>query len=233
MGVPLSGSSRGSAYRSRKLREPGGRIPWDTFARFLACVHEEVGWERLDALGRGLAGAPSWEFPRRFASWVVSPRRFFVGALSFDRPAVFPAVGSHISELPDGTATWSSGLRRTAFRHPEFFRISRTHLGHVATLLALPEAHVEAELSDRGGVYLITLPASRTLASKLRRRAATLLHAPAAVRALEEEQRGVLEAAMRCPGRGGSSTVSSRPCPSASACTGTGRSSTPTPPSRA
>jgi DNA-binding CsgD family transcriptional regulator len=86
-------------------------------------------------------------------------------------PLIFPSIDFHYEERPDGRLHIGYRLHADARSCLALGRASTGTMRAIPCYLGLPPATVEADLTERSGVYLVTPPESRTLAARVRRQA--------------------------------------------------------------
>ncbi len=86
-------------------------------------------------------------------------------------PLMFPPIAFDYRELADGRLHVAYKVRKGARPCEAFGLLSTGGIRAIPRYLGLPLAKVDATVTPREGVYLVSLPRSRTLFAKTRRRA--------------------------------------------------------------
>jgi DNA-binding CsgD family transcriptional regulator len=101
----------------------------------------------------------------------VSPTLLYQFIFRIADPLAFPSIDFLYDELPGGRLSVEYRFHPDARSCLALGRASTGAMRAVPCYLGLPPAVVEADVGERSGKYLVTPPASRTIAARLRRRA--------------------------------------------------------------
>ncbi|MBW2460271.1 MAG: hypothetical protein JRH11_01410 [Deltaproteobacteria bacterium] len=150
----LSRLADGTARTLAELRRGTGSWDWDSFAHFLKNVGELVGGEDvLDALGRALLSVESWGFVQRIARYTLTPSQLFSAGTRVFAPAVFPCIEHDVRDVPPRGFEVKLRIPTDRSESEEFFFISRGQLRSIPSVLGLPDAEMQAEITGRQGTY--------------------------------------------------------------------------------
>ena len=187
--IPLEPLVREARMPLEALRGPS-RIDWDAFATLIEAV-DATCRDRLtlDDIGMRLLRVPSLQFLRLAARLVVSPRQLYVIANRMVAPAMFSNVTVSQAWLPSGrlamTGTLADGYRPSE----AVFRLCHANVIALPRLLDLPAAVVEEEVvTGRRGRLVLRLPASHTIAARVRRGGRAVVGLGAALRGIARQQ---------------------------------------------
>ncbi len=165
-----------------------GRIEWDTVVEVFDRVERAVGGpEAFEALGARANDA---------SSAAVQPLRVVVGGLASARliyravgtwfgPRLTPFMRSDYGDLPDGRIRMELQIPADMSASAPFFRYILGSMRSAPRLLGQPDAIVEAEITPRRALYLITPPAALGLLTRIKR----------GLRALSGQHSAILELA--------------------------------------
>jgi len=151
-----------------QLCDSSRRLDWDVFA----AVHDNLARKlgsplALERVGERIVSTPSYDFLRRLAGHVVTPRQVYLAGACFLAPLLFPHLPMRVVEVAEGRlrlmATVPDGLRGGG----SFFHVCTGSLSRVTTLLGQPPALVDAQISERRALYELTLPRVRSLPARL------------------------------------------------------------------
>jgi len=155
-----------------RLHRPRGRVDWEIFAALCdrlaaACADPE----QLERMGAALLRARPHEMVHRLSSVIAEPRDAYALVVRWVLPIDFLNLRPAYSRRPDGRLVLV--LEIPAEHRPSggFLRMLRGCVAGSTTLLGLPPAAVEAEIDDRRGVYVVTLPPAMPLRERVRRAA--------------------------------------------------------------
>src|SRR5262245_31196990 len=158
----------GLAFDSKRLSATTW-VPWDDYCTLV---------ERFETMCGGPAAAETfltdhlmYKELHIIAGAFVSPTLLYQFIFRIADPLVFPSIDFLYDELPDGRLRIEYRLHSDARSCLALARGTIGAIRAVPCYLGLPPAVVEADVGERGGVYLVTPPASRTIAARVRRRA--------------------------------------------------------------
>ncbi|HRG97225.1 MAG TPA: ATP-binding protein [Polyangiaceae bacterium] len=201
VGIGRLALTRGSVADAERWADPANDLDWSEFAALFNELERLCNGEpeRIRAVGRALAGAPSQTFLRRLARGVVPLRRLYQAGAEWAAPAQFPHLRLDLSYLGD------TGLRvRTAVPAPyapakAMFYHFEGVLEQLPCTLGLPRARlVESRVTERDMDSLFELPPSSTALERLAdlARRARGAASPGDVAAAYEAQRRELTAGL-------------------------------------
>jgi DNA-binding CsgD family transcriptional regulator len=147
----------------RKVRWVG----WDEYCALAERLEALVGTERLERVT--LERLPIREV-HEIAGSILEPRLLFQFIFRVLDPIVFPPVAFRYNDLADGHVQIEWRIRHEARPCIALNRISVGGIKAIPRYLGLPAAKVEAQYDERQCIALVTLPESRTVVARLRRR---------------------------------------------------------------
>jgi DNA-binding CsgD family transcriptional regulator len=107
---------------------------------------------------------------RGLAALFISPRQLYHFVFGTIVPPMYPPVELRMVDQPDGRLRVELVVPPPYREATAFFEGTIGAMRSVACHMNLPLADVEATITPRRAVYLVTLPASRTIAARLRGR---------------------------------------------------------------
>jgi DNA-binding CsgD family transcriptional regulator len=165
----------GLALASADLRRRKSRSSWDDFATMITRLEIAVGGpaEFEAFMVDEIVALPAF---RVLGSLVLSPKRIYAIFWEHTARQLFGHVGLSGREMADGRLEFVYEIPPNYQGCIALGNGTRGTMRALPTLLGLPEALVESDLSPRHGVFRITVPPSHTLVA----RAARTLDAPLA-----------------------------------------------------
>jgi len=168
-GIPTDQLVDGLPLSLDDMRDKNARYDWGTFV----AVHENlariVGSTRaLEEVGERLVHVPSYDFLRRIAAWVVSPRELNIVGMRWLAPSLFPHLRFRILALDDRQFVVESEIPEGYAPSIPFWHVCRGAVSAVPTLLGRPKTHIEAEITPRRSVLHIRFEPSFTMLDQLK-----------------------------------------------------------------
>ncbi len=190
--VPLAALFDGCEVDIAKLRRRRTRLHWNDFTLAFDRLCDRAGYEALEEI---CTRVPLIAREDVFLlSAFVDPLQLYRFVNNVMGPAMYPMLRSEFVALDDGRHRLTNSLRDDGLRDcPRFFRVLRASQAGVPCFVGLPPAHVEAETHGRGGSYWIHMPESRTLLTRLRRKARPA-HEERLASELELDKKALIEA---------------------------------------
>ena len=150
------------------LRDTRARLTWNDFTTVLDNL--ERGVPDPEALERvGLALVRTHNVQRRVGAWLLTPKQalwLFVRGIA---PGLFPVVRADLSEDADGKLSLALEIPPDARGSSTFFRICKGAISGMPRAFGLSDARVEADISSRRAVYVITQADRAPIWRRLRR----------------------------------------------------------------
>lgn len=164
--VPSDGILDGLGLTPTSLRPPFGWCSWDDYAVFLERLRERVGG--LEALG-SLVGDAIATNPvlTVLASTLINPRLLYTYFIESVGHRMCRCIGVRVRERDDGRISLSYHLIRGCRPCRDYFVACQGGLVFLPRLLGAEYASVDADLWGDHAEYLVTPPASRTVAARL------------------------------------------------------------------
>jgi DNA-binding CsgD family transcriptional regulator len=171
--VPSDGILEGLGITHVALQPPYGWCSWDDYAVVLERIRERVGGpEALESLvGDAIATNPVMTV---LASTLINPRLLYTEFIQSVGHRMCRCVGVRVRELDDGRISLIYRLVHGYRPCRDYFVASRGGLRYLPRLLGAEYASVEAKLTGDHAEYIVTPPASRTVAARLGRTLSSL-----------------------------------------------------------
>ncbi len=153
------------AWRARSSE----RLDW----RHVAPMYDLVGSlahskAELHQLGKLIYDEPSLFHPLRALGIVLEPRRFLELGIKTGVPRFFSNIETRLAAQADKLRI-EYRLRPGCRPSESFFHLQAGAISHMTIMLGLPPCEISVETDGRSAVYLVTLPPSKTLRSKITR----------------------------------------------------------------
>lgn len=164
-------------------------VPWDHASAFLRRLEHRVGGpEGLEGCGEWVVGSPRRRALRRFAARAASPFVLFRAATTWILPRAI--AGLEVRLQCDGENRLSLEIRLPDGLRPciPLLHVAAGALRALPRLLDMPDAVVSSRAEERSAHYDVTLPASRTVVARLRRRLRSFVAPGFVLRHLEDRQ---------------------------------------------
>ncbi len=173
IGVDRKALIEGVPVELSYIENPKNKIDWDLFAQ-ISANHEKAlgGPEQLRRFARSsltkLTQLATARITRGAFSAVASPRQLYWVTARFLGNSVFSNVHSKYEDLPDGKIRFTIWIDDKFADCPQFFHISHVHMSMLPLMIGPNESQIEAEISERKGVYIITPPPSMTVVTRIK-----------------------------------------------------------------
>jgi signal transduction histidine kinase/CheY-like chemotaxis protein len=185
-------------------------VPWDVLFEGLNLPRDadpdRFGWETfcvlterlgalcpadfpLDRVGELLFAVPALQRACRVIHLFASPRMLFLASQQWAGPAMFLHMQTGFEDLPNGQLRLTIRLPERYRDSPGFFRICQGIFRATPQVIGLPFASVDLALQPRVGTYLVTLPPSLTLWSRVVRTFSVFAAPGAALEELNDQDR--------------------------------------------
>ncbi len=163
------------------LNRTADRFDW----RHVAPMYDKLGAlvqspTELHRLGKHIYDVPSLLHPLRALGIVVEPVRLLELGVKAGVPRFFSNIDTQIERCGE--------KQRIEFRlHPgyqaseSFFHVQGAVLSHLTLMVGLPPCEITVETNGTSGVFMVTMPPSRTIRSKIVRAAWVLRNADSAL----------------------------------------------------
>ena len=159
----------------------------DVMAHFLPDEESQAGLFTFSAKAGSV-----WMPWQKAVQLLSSPRAFYFVYSRLIAPVVFgKTLQMAVGDLPDGRLSLRIEIPKTVRSCRLFFSISRIGLVKMPMIIGLPDAIVEAEVTDHVADYTITLPRSMTLWARVRRTCRMLFFPGAAFTELVAQERQI------------------------------------------
>jgi signal transduction histidine kinase len=150
-------------------RRTTGYLSWQSFAEFLEKISENFGGSKfLEELGEQHLDAGSFNFVKRIARLIVSPRDIYWLGFSWLGPSLFPVLDDDFEELPSGELRLTLRIPEDKIASSAFFHVILGALRPAPRLVGQADAIVQMEIGEREAVYRIYPPRARTLMARLK-----------------------------------------------------------------
>ena len=154
-------------YSETDLRNPRARIDWRTYVAFATRFEETAGEQGLADLAQIMA--PSYTSMARFMGLMTSPRMVYKFVNRWAGPSTFPLVQQTTEEIDQHTIRVWLRIPESLEDCPTFFRITRLMFQAAPNLVGDKSAAVELKVAPRCGEFLIHMPPSSTIWSRVSR----------------------------------------------------------------
>jgi PAS domain S-box-containing protein len=171
-------------------------MEWDTFAKVVERLSARLGDDpdRLRAVGRALVRVPSYAFFQKIARTLVSPWSLYEVGRRWVQPANFPHIHLEHRYLSDTRLRALASIPEPHAACKAIFYIFEGHLTELPSLLGLPRGTiVSSSVTARTVDSTFDIPASASLAGRVRRRLRAALGSGGALEALEQQRRELAE----------------------------------------
>lgn len=179
------------------LSDARGYVSWNTLAAALEAGFERLGRdpERMRAVGRFIASAPSYALLQRLARSVVSVSHIYEIAARWGSVANLPHLPLEYEMISERRLRFSGRIPEPHAPSIALNHVFEGILTEVPTLLGLPRATiVESVVTPRSIDVVVDLPASRSIASRIRRIARAAFLTSDTLALLEEQRRELADA---------------------------------------
>lgn len=179
---------RGVPLPETYLLNPRNRVDWAHFALTLENLHDKIGDDGLLRVNREFGRTQTMGYVGLLANLVASPRALYALCDRWIGPSNYSHLRAKTEWFPDGSF-------RTELTIPEpyqpcrvFFLATIATYECLPTLLGLPAARVEAEITPRRAVYRVYPPPSGTIWARLKNRIQAVRGAGGFVEMLQHQQ---------------------------------------------
>jgi hypothetical protein len=164
-GLDAAALCEGLSFSPATVPTYGKRFSWDDFAEFNDRLYQALGPEGVQAFGKAVQVQVTTL--KKLSGMIVSPRQFYHFAMGLSRWA-YPHLRSEWSFTEDQMRLEVEvpfGYRDCA----GFFHLSAGALRHLPLQLGLEPAEIRADIQPRRAIYLLRLPTSDSLQSRVNR----------------------------------------------------------------
>lgn len=161
-GIPFSVLTDELRISPTKLKSADERVTWDQLVAIAArlesifgdpTILEDIYYKYFQAPRDGMVPAVT--------KFLMTPRDLYWAGTKWFGPSLFSVIEGTFEELDDGRIRETLVIPDRYADCPQLFRFMRGGLRAVPSIVGLPAAHVEMEISPRKGVYTITPPVQR------------------------------------------------------------------------
>jgi two-component system cell cycle sensor histidine kinase/response regulator CckA len=193
-GLDVAALVAGSGHTESFLRNPKNRVDWDTFAALNDRAAELCGTDvALFDLGEAMGLVPGYAFARALTGCMLTPRQFYRAVQRWVGPAQFPNIHADLIERDDGKLVLTLELPPGDRPSRAFFEICAGALGQVPTWLAHDPAPVKLTTDGRRAEFVIELPRTTSVRTRLAALSRMIFGGPEAMRALALQQEALKE----------------------------------------
>lgn len=188
----------GYPYSLAYLMNQHNRIGWDDFVEFMGRFERAIGGaHELEDAGAVGPEVKAYRSVHALMGYFASPRHLYWMLTKILMPQLFRNVQVKYEELRKDALRITVSIDEGYAGCEAMFRMCAGGLRMPPTMLGLPPARVNADLSERKAVYLVTLPPTLSLWRRTKRAGKAVFAARAAVEEMSQQEERIKESYKR------------------------------------